>query len=131
MFVLCSDQYGSNLVIPTHTELVITPPGLNLLFMFPFSCLVLFTFFAKVLCYLHKVGSSCVDIVHEVILLHGCLLCSSQIDGTCIIDNNIYPTKLLNCLFNGLLNLFLVSDVDNAWKCLPSSCFNWEGTEVM
>ena len=50
-----------------------------------------------------------INSMHEIICFHGSFLCSSEADGTGIIDDNINATKCLDSLLYRLLDLSLVS----------------------
>lgn len=73
---------------------------------------------------LHKKGPSGVAVVHEIVFLHGGLKSTGKGDGGGIIYNNVDPAELLDCSINCVLNLLLITNINNARQALASSSFN-------
>ena len=59
-------------------------------------------------------SSAGVDLVHEVVTLHGSLGCSRQVDGTGVVNQNINATEFLDTCGDGRIHHSLIADVHNA-----------------
>uniref|UniRef100_A0A8D8TAP9 Uncharacterized protein n=1 Tax=Cacopsylla melanoneura TaxID=428564 RepID=A0A8D8TAP9_9HEMI len=78
----------------------------------------------------YKIGSSCVNLIHEVILLNRSIGRISERNSTRIINQDVDATKLVNSSFDSCLNSGLISDVNHAGETVASRILHFFGSTV-
>ena len=77
-----------------------------------------------------KVSTSSVDSMHEIILLHGCLLSGSKADSTGIVDDNVNASEGCDSFVYSFLYTLFISDVALDSKSLASSFLDFFNSGV-